>query len=325
MTEILHITNGDSAVSLLRAAGIEGEYLPWRDVLHDGPVPGDLSLDQLSEVRAKFIAGIGWGELDQVDRDFKSRDGMLKSFRDYQKVLLWFEHDLYDQLQILQVLDWLACEQVSDMDIGLICTEYYLGQMTPDSIGVLVEFEQEVNEAQLRLAEFAWKAFRAATPLKWFDLLQKDTTALRYLSDAVLRLLEEYPDHSTGLTKTEARLMNLLDTQALSPVELFRQNQMLEQRVYLGDLSYWEILNGLLIGAEPLVDWVDGSGRVSSKSLRQKLQITDTGRAILKGEFNRLDIYWPPRWYGGVEPGQDFTWCWNASKAHPMKRPNKFS
>ncbi|MEJ2177800.1 MAG: hypothetical protein P8Y12_07580, partial [Gammaproteobacteria bacterium] len=63
MTEILHITNGDSTVCLLRAAGIEGEYLPWRDVLHDGPVPGGITLEQLSKVRAKFIAGSGWGEL----------------------------------------------------------------------------------------------------------------------------------------------------------------------------------------------------------------------------------------------------------------------
>ncbi len=44
MESILNITNGDSAVELMRKAGISGEYLPWRDVLHDGPVPAGLSL-----------------------------------------------------------------------------------------------------------------------------------------------------------------------------------------------------------------------------------------------------------------------------------------
>lgn len=325
MTKILHITNGDSAVSVLQAANIEGKYLPWRDVLHDGPVPGGLSLEKLSEVRAKFIAETGWGDLAQVDRDFKRRDNILRNYRDYQKVLLWFEHDLYDQLQILQILDCLASEPIFDVDIGLICTENYLGHRTPDSIAELMEFEQEVDESQLQLAERAWRAFRAATPLQWFDLLQQDTTALPFLGDAVLRMLEEYPDYSTGLTKTELRLMGLLDSQTYSPAELFGQNQNLEQRVYLGDLSFWEILKGLFLGAEPLIEWANGVDNVLSENLKSKLQITDNGRAVLSAECNRLDIYRPVRWHGGVKPGRDFTWCWNASAAHPQKRPNETS
>lgn len=323
MTEILHITNGDSTVCLLQAAGIDGEYLPWRDVLHDGPVPGGLTLEQLSEVRAKFIADSGWGELVQVGRDFKRRDRKLENCRDYQKVLLWFEHDLYDQLQILQILDWFAREQVSGVEIGLICTEHYLGHMTPDSIGDLMRFEQRVGEPQLDLAEIAWNAFRASTPLQWFDLLEQDTIAMPYLNDAVVRTLEEYPDYSTGLSKTEARLIKFLDTEEHSPAGLFRHNQALEQRIYMGDLSYWAILNGLLAGTEPLIKWLDGSGRVSSSNLKHKLQLTDTGRAILGGNRNRLEVYWPPRWFGGVKPDQDFTWCWNAVATCPQKRPNK--
>lgn len=67
MSKALHITSGDSAVSLMKCAQIEGRFLPWRDVLHDGPVPADLTLEQLLMQRAKFIAGMGWGELSQID------------------------------------------------------------------------------------------------------------------------------------------------------------------------------------------------------------------------------------------------------------------
>ena len=43
MTDLI-ITNGDSAADLLRLAGREGVILPWRDVLHEGPiVAGDLT------------------------------------------------------------------------------------------------------------------------------------------------------------------------------------------------------------------------------------------------------------------------------------------
>lgn len=36
---MLNITNGDSAVEIMKAAKSEGVFLPWQDVLHDGPVP----------------------------------------------------------------------------------------------------------------------------------------------------------------------------------------------------------------------------------------------------------------------------------------------
>jgi hypothetical protein len=35
---VLHLTNGDSAIGPLRAAGVEGEILPWRENLLEGPV-----------------------------------------------------------------------------------------------------------------------------------------------------------------------------------------------------------------------------------------------------------------------------------------------
>ncbi len=50
METILNITNDDSAVMDMQQAGVPGDFLPWRDVLHDGPVPATLSLEQLSDI-----------------------------------------------------------------------------------------------------------------------------------------------------------------------------------------------------------------------------------------------------------------------------------
>ena len=54
MRNILNITNGDCAVEIMKKAEIPGVYLPWQDVLHDGPVPEGLSLKELSKIRAKI-------------------------------------------------------------------------------------------------------------------------------------------------------------------------------------------------------------------------------------------------------------------------------
>ena len=96
MPNTLHITNGDSAVKIMEQAKIEGDFLPWRDVLHDGPIPADLSLHALSEVRAQFIVDSGWGSSKNIQQSFYERDQQLRAFQRYAKVILWFEHDLYD-------------------------------------------------------------------------------------------------------------------------------------------------------------------------------------------------------------------------------------
>src|SRR5215212_9153194 len=77
LSAALHVTNGDCAADLMREAGIPGEVMPWRDVLHDGPVPGDLSLAELSRVRASYLSagtGVSFSELAQ---EFVARDTLL--------------------------------------------------------------------------------------------------------------------------------------------------------------------------------------------------------------------------------------------------------
>ena len=108
---MLHVTNGDSVVESWRSVGMPGVYLPWRDVLHDGAVPRRETLEQMSDVRARELIRIGFGNGDNYEKmraGFTERDGTLAAFRDHEEVVLWFEHDLYDQLQLLQILDWLS-------------------------------------------------------------------------------------------------------------------------------------------------------------------------------------------------------------------------
>src|SRR5262249_4476857 len=99
---MLHITNGESVTGTFRQVKFPGTYLAWNDVLHDGPVPQTATLDELSDVRAQALAGFGAGDLEKLRAGFAARDRALQDFRKHQDVVLWFEHDLYDQLQLLQ-------------------------------------------------------------------------------------------------------------------------------------------------------------------------------------------------------------------------------
>src|SRR6185436_11095579 len=131
---LLHITNGGAAMGVIRAAGLPGEVLAWNDVLHDGPVPGDVSFNQLRAIRARFISDAGWRGLDETLREFAERDRALERSLGQDEVVLWFEHDLYDQLQLLQLLDWFATCELGATRLTLICDAEYLGPSTPQRL-----------------------------------------------------------------------------------------------------------------------------------------------------------------------------------------------
>ena len=121
----LIITNGDDAVARMREAGVRGEILPWRDILHEGPVPPSLLLEDLSAVRADFLAQRGWLAKEELNAAFRSRDAMIRRHNEFESVVLWFEHDLYDQLQLIQLLDFFATERREGL--YLIQAGRYLG------------------------------------------------------------------------------------------------------------------------------------------------------------------------------------------------------
>src|SRR5919197_1599333 len=125
----VHVTNGDSTASTLREGGVVPRIVVWRDVLHEGPVPavGD---DELRGVRARFLAGDDAAAVARVRRLLAKRDLALEAGRDGRYVL-WFEADLYDQLQVAQILDRLARLDVAPERITLISIGEHLGIARP--------------------------------------------------------------------------------------------------------------------------------------------------------------------------------------------------
>ena len=123
----LHVTNGDSAAGTLRATSVGGDVLAWQDVLHEGPL-ADVPDDDLRLLRARFLASHGWGDTESIAGGLRERDETLDAaVREGRPVVLWFEHDLYDQLQLLQVLARLP--DAPHGPVELVQSETYLGSL----------------------------------------------------------------------------------------------------------------------------------------------------------------------------------------------------
>ena len=209
---LLHITNGESAGNTLRQTALGGAVLPWQDVLHEGPVPA-LPRQELLRTRARFLADCGWGRRQALLSSLERRDRqLLEALRDDLQVVLWFEHDLYDQLQLLDVLALAHTEEAAPelIVIGSFPGKPSfagLGELTASELETLWPSRRRAAPAALQAATSAWAALQAPEPTTLAEWATRETAQLPFLAPALRRLLEELPAPADGLSGTERRAL----------------------------------------------------------------------------------------------------------------------
>ena len=100
-----HVANGTSTTDLIERAGLPGTRSIWADPLHDGPVPAGLSDRELMAVRAAHLADGNGAPVAEIAAELARWRTALDDAGAYDELVLWYEHDLFDQLNLIQVLD----------------------------------------------------------------------------------------------------------------------------------------------------------------------------------------------------------------------------
>lgn len=325
---MLHILNGDSTRMSLEQSGVPGLITVWGDVLYVGPVPRDVDDDTFADIRA----GV-W------DGDFISRDEALATGRRWNhgmemsstvdEVVLWFEHDLHDQLLLVRQLDWFARRPVRPPALSLICigefpsvTPFYgLGQLTPEQLASLLDTRQRVSERQLALGQSMWRAFTGDDPTAMERVLARDTSSLPFLDGAMRRLFEDFPAVGTGLPRTERSTLEILESHGeMSFGALFPRYQKTEERVFMGDWTFWSRLVDLARGDRPLIRL--DHAEMPEGMLGATVAITDNGRRVLAGDDDWMAIAPFERWIGGVHlTAPNVAWRWSPADKRLVYAP----
>lgn len=314
----LIVTNGRSGVDSIRTAGIAGEIFSWDDVLHDGPVPGGYELSVLSALRARYLASVEDMPFDKIHAAFESRNKQLQGARSFDELVLFFEHDLYDQLQVLQVLFLLQTDVSYSGRITMAEPSTYIGYCEPEMLVEAFEQRAPVDADCIDAGVKYWEAFTAETPEKLGEMLRYETPLLPHMQPAMRRLAESYPNVDTGLSRTEYQILTILAEGPENAGVLFRKNQDMEEAMFLGDSSFMKRLGVLCAGNNPLVQVVsNGLGSPSGASLqyphilKQSFQITAAGRGVLSGELHRNNYIPVDRWIGGTHLSAAQVWYWH--------------
>lgn len=187
---MLHVANGDHALSVLRAAGLPGEVVAWSDVLDQGPVRGEPGTAAFRELRAQWLAANGAGELEQVGAQLEQWDAALRT--PATEVVLWFEADLTCQLGLLHHLVLV--------EAAAVVTEEPV-PMQKEFAALLAARKRYDRGAARR----AWEAVASPDPR---GLQSLDLAGLpAQMGPALRRLVEELPEVGSGLSRTERAIL----------------------------------------------------------------------------------------------------------------------
>ena len=323
MPNVLHFTNGDSAVKGMRMGGITGEIVPWRDVLHEGPVPGGLDLARLSETRARWLAQ-GAGDSAELEREFRERDDFLRRYTDYDEVVLWFEWDLYDQLQLIQILDFLSSSSEADRNetgtrLSIVSFEGYLGTVEPERFAGLFDARRPITDEMLETGRRTWEAFRSPDPRELEKTARGGNRSLEFLDLSLWRHLEEFPSTLNGLSRSESQVLEAVAQGPLPFHEIFKRVANREERIFCGDATMALYVERMSLAEEPLIVYTSGDRidaprtEEDSRAFRNaEMGLTSAGRAVLSRESDWIAMGGSDRWLGGAHlEGPGAQWRWN--------------
>ena len=309
------MTNGESAANTLRQTSIGGAVLPWRDALHEGPVrPGPRR--ELLRARAAFLSACGWGSRRAILSSLELRDHQfVEALRNGVEVVLWFEHDLYDQLQLL---DALALASEAGGSLELVRTDSFLGGLTAEELETLWPTRLVAAPDLLATASSVWDAFRAPEPSALAEWAARGVEELPFLAPALQRLLEELPAPGDGLSGTERRALRAIAAGASTPARAFVAAKDLEEAMFLGDTWFYRTLAELGRGDVRLVETATGEELPPPPPLGDvhvfaplPLELTSRGERVLSGAADRVELLGIDRWLGGTHLTPSSMWRWD--------------
>lgn len=321
---IVHLCNGDVTADGLSLADLPGDIRVWADGLDQGPLlPATREAFRLQ--RARFAVAAGWGTMEAAEAKLATWEASL-ALGDAEELVLWYEHDLFDQLALCRILYLLATREPGDAGEGtalerlgaltMVSIDRHpeipqflgLGQLAPEQLAQLWPRRTPVAKDAIEEAIAVWIAVTAADP-RGLSFLLKRVKALPFLAGAIERHLEEFPDLSSGLGRSERQALAAISRGVATGAAVLAEAHAIDPRYPLTDLQLAATLTrltaaGLITAGAP--------GAVGPEA--EQLAITALGRQALAGAIDVVAEVGIDRWRGGVHLfGRGKVWRWDSA------------
>ncbi len=321
---MLHIHNGDSSAETLKQSALPGEHFAFREALIEGPTPAGVEGEEWRRVRADHLSEFYDVDLSKAESELLTQEQKLSSFLEHDEVILWFEHDLFCQTNLLYLLNWFAGRNLGQTKLSLICIDQFpglpnfhgLGELNVEQMASLFDGRHEVSTKEKKLASEAWQAYCSPDPTAIEKLLTSDTSVMPFLKPALQLHLERFPFVSNGLGRIQNRGLEFIQSGSRKFIDLFPRFGDAEPVYGLGDAQFWIALRQMTDAPEPLLRVRNGNGadqKFTPEKIHQSaFEVTETGAAVLKGEADFVELNGVDLWLGGVHlVGRSNLWRWD--------------
>ncbi len=326
VVSMLHIHNGDSTAGTAKISTIPGEHFAFREALAGGPTPLMRDGGDWRKIRARHLSESYGVDRQECELELEQQENKLASFSDHEEVVLWFEHDLFCQVNLLYLLHWFSQRQLDHTKLSLVCIDRFpgapgfrgLGELGADQLASLFPDRKPVEQATLESARSAWQSYCSSFPTDVEQASQADTPGLPFLSAALRAHLRRFPSIRNGLGAIENLSLELVRSGANDFMKLFSRFAEAEPSYGFGDAQFALVLTRLLSAKHPALTTTGTNGNIQTpaptlETLRSaNFEITDFGLSTLRGEVDFVSLNGLDTWLGGVHlDGTGNLWRWD--------------
>lgn len=239
-----HILNGD-ALKYKFPERIEGKVIVTRECLMDGDVSGD-TLDDFFITRANFISrAFDEGKEAYFDKTVSQFNAIINLPFDAE-IILWFEQDLFCQVNLWFVSSLLAAKSNKVyLVLPQAHTKYSFGGMNNDELVDAFNSRIVINEQLLQNFAHLWYAYKANN---WEELeyqAQRMHDVFPFVKDAVEAHIERYPNNGQ-LGKPERTLQNIINQYGTDFNTVFKMFNEREGIYGFGDVQVKKMFDKLV-------------------------------------------------------------------------------
>ncbi len=216
MSTQLHITNGDSFTQRLKSLNFKGAIITWREMLCEGKTETNVGSESFWKTRFEYLhknynVSKSWF-IEKTLKEYRS----LCNHKQQDEIILWFEYDLFCQINMIAVLSWLKTHR-RDAQISLVCSGdedgtdkmYGLCDVDDEKLQNLYNKRVYLTQDDIEFADYIWQLYCSDNPIRLENMSDFDHYHFDYLSEAIKVHLKRFPSVRNGLNELENRILAL--------------------------------------------------------------------------------------------------------------------
>jgi hypothetical protein len=251
--KLLHVTNGDSTTSLLKSLNFAGEIITWREMLCEGKTTTDVGSEGFWKSRFNFFAThykiTKRHFIDYTVKEYRN----LCNQKSQDEIVLWFEHDLFCQINMLAMVSWIKKHR-NGVKISLVCSGkeddtnklYGLSELNKDYLMSLYDNRITLTSDDIEYGDYMWELFCSDSPLLLENHSRFNASQFKYLSAALATHLKRFPTIKNGLNQLENSILTEAVSSKHESQDQFIASLLCSQDNYgFGDTQYLKKLRDL--------------------------------------------------------------------------------